>query len=102
MEKIGALLRQTRPGLIHALPHPPVSEASREVVNLTERKNLHTPVYGVKEFVCLSVCLCKTLTPFISGLAKQNGLRPVWQKQAVLRPQFWTNAPIFMRKSMGS
>ena len=35
--------------------YPPVSEASREVANLTERKNQHTPVYGVKEFVCLSV-----------------------------------------------
>ena len=33
-----------------------LSEASREVANLTERKNTHTPVYGVKEFVCLSVC----------------------------------------------
>ena len=32
--------------------YPPVSEASREVANLIERKNLH----GVKEFVCLSVC----------------------------------------------
>ena len=36
--------------------YPPASEASREVANLTERKNLHTPVYGVKEFVRLSVC----------------------------------------------
>ena len=27
----------------------------REVANLTEIKNQHTPVYGVKEFVCLSV-----------------------------------------------
>ena len=35
--------------------HPPASKARREVANLTERKNLHTPVYGVKEFVCLSV-----------------------------------------------
>ena len=26
----------------------------REVANLTERKNPHTPVYGVKKFVCLS------------------------------------------------
>ena len=33
----------------------PASEVSREVANLTERKNPHTPVYGVKEFVCLSV-----------------------------------------------
>ena len=32
--------------------YPPPSEASREVANLTERKNLQTPVYGVKEFVC--------------------------------------------------
>ena len=36
--------------------YPPVSKASREVANLTEIKKLHTPVYGVKEFVCLSVC----------------------------------------------
>ena len=35
--------------------YPPVSEASREVANLTERKNQNTPVYGVKESVCLSV-----------------------------------------------
>ena len=32
-----------------------MSEESREVANLTERKNTHTPVYGVKEFVGLSV-----------------------------------------------
>ena len=36
--------------------YPLASEASREVANLTERKNPHTPVYGVNEFVCLSVC----------------------------------------------
>ena len=35
--------------------YPPASEANREVANLTKRKNPHTPVYGVKEFVCLSV-----------------------------------------------
>ena len=35
----------------------PASEASKEVANLSERKNLHTPVYGVKEFICLSLCL---------------------------------------------
>ena len=29
----------------------------REVANLTDRKNQHTPVYGVKEFGCPSVCL---------------------------------------------
>ena len=33
----------------------PASKASREVAYLTERKNLNTPVYAVKEFVCLSV-----------------------------------------------
>ena len=58
--------------------NPPASEASREVANLSERKNPHAPLYGVKEFVCLSVCLSvcllQTLTPTISGLAKQNGL----------------------------
>ena len=42
-----------------AINYTPASEANREVANLTERKNQHTPVYGVKEFlsVCLSVCL---------------------------------------------
>ena len=58
--------------------YPPASKASREVVNLTERKNPHTPVYGVKEFVCLSV------VPIISGLAKQNRLKTYWQGLARL------------------
>ena len=40
--------------------HPPASEASREVANLTERKNPHTPVYGVKEFVRLAACIFLT------------------------------------------
>ena len=40
--------------------NPPASKASTEVANLTERKNTHTPVYGVKEFVCPSVCLSVT------------------------------------------
>ena len=35
--------------------YPPASEASREVANLTWRKNPHTPLYCVKEYVCLSV-----------------------------------------------
>ena len=30
---------------------------SREVANLTGIKNPHTPMYGVKEFVSLSICL---------------------------------------------
>ena len=34
--------------------YPPAREASRELANLTERKNLHTHVNGVKEIVCLS------------------------------------------------
>ena len=40
----------------------------REVANLTERKNPYTSVYGVKEFVRLSVSvyLLQTLTPIIS------------------------------------
>ena len=35
--------------------YPPLSEARMEVANLSERKNPHSPVYSVKEFVCLSV-----------------------------------------------
>ena len=37
--------------------NPPASEVSREIANFIKRKNPHTPVYGVKEFVYLSVCL---------------------------------------------
>ena len=32
-----------------------MSKANSEVANLTERKNTHTHVYGVKEFVILSL-----------------------------------------------
>ena len=41
--------------------YPPASEGSKEVANLTERKNPHSPMYGVKEFVCLSVFLSVTM-----------------------------------------
>ena len=37
-------------------------ERSEQGANLTERKNPHTPVYGFKEFVCLSVCLSVRLS----------------------------------------
>ena len=47
------ILLMFRKGII--LFYPPASKASREVANVTERKNPPTPVYGVKEFVCLSV-----------------------------------------------
>ena len=36
--------------------YPPVSEASREVANLNERKNPHAPVYGVKECASSKNC----------------------------------------------
>ena len=37
--------------------YPLASDEGRDVANLTERKNLHTPVYCVKELssVCLSL-----------------------------------------------
>ena len=60
-----------RKGEANYYPNPPASKASGEVANLTERKNPHAPVYGVKEFVCLSVT---KFDPIFSGLAKQNGL----------------------------
>ena len=56
-------------------------EASREVANLTERKNPHTPVYGVKEFVRLSVC--GQLWPNYLKTGWKNGLKKLghlWQK----------------------
>ena len=33
----------------------PASEASREGSKFNQEKNPHTPIYGVKEFICLSV-----------------------------------------------
>ena len=39
----------------HWFYNPPASKANRKVANLTERKNMHTHVNGVKEFVYLSV-----------------------------------------------
>ena len=38
--------------------HPLTSKASREVANLMEKN--HTPVYGVREIICLSVSLLVT------------------------------------------
>ena len=49
-----------------------MSQASREVANLTERKK-NIPPYMVSKN--LSVCLWATLIPIISKLAKQNGLK---------------------------
>ena len=45
----------TEQASLHVYVYLPASEASREVANLVEGKNPHTPVYGLKEFVCLSV-----------------------------------------------
>ena len=39
----------------HELKNPDYPPASK--ANLTWRKNPHAPIHGVKEFVCLSVCL---------------------------------------------
>ena len=52
--------------------YPPAREVSSDVANLTERKNPHAPVNGVKEFVCVSVT---NFDPNFSGLAEQNGLK---------------------------
>ena len=52
--------------------YPHASEASREVANLTEEKiYIHLCIASKN----LSVCLLPNLTPIISGLAKQNGLK---------------------------
>ena len=52
--------------------HPPASKAGREVSNLTERKNQHTPIYGVKAFVHLCVCLsvCYKFDPNYLGTGR--------------------------------
>ena len=55
--------------------YPPVSEASREVANLNEIKNPHTPVYGVTEFVCLSVCLLRAGNNYHDSPNSQGGMK---------------------------
>ena len=69
--------------------YPSASQASGKVANLTERKNPHTPEYGVKELVHMSVCLIQTLTPIILGLAIQNGLKYFKAKAAIFYIQSW-------------
>ena len=45
--------------------YPPGREASKVLTNLPERKNPNTyQVYGVKKYVCLSVCY--KLVPLLS------------------------------------
>ena len=62
--------------------NPPASEASGEVVNITESKNPHAPVYGVKEFVCLSICdifgrkKLPWLAPFPGGMKFATQISP--------------------------
>ena len=71
--------------------YPPAREASREVANLTERKNLHTPLNGVKEFVHLSVKILRKqliydflaennypdLPPFAGGMKFKAQISPL-------------------------
>ena len=54
-----------------SLHDPPASEASKGGSKFIWKKNPHTPVHGVNNFVCLSVV---NFDPIISELAKQNGL----------------------------
>ena len=58
----------------------PASKASREVSNLTWRKNPHTPVHGVKEFVCLSVGLsvCLSVCSEIWPQLSQDWQNRIW------------------------
>ena len=53
---------------------------SREVANLTERKNPHTPVYGFKEFVHLSK---------IFDLSSNQKQKPIIKKFAVWLPELF-------------
>ena len=67
---------------------PPASRARREEANLTERKNLHTTVYDVKEFVRLSVCPWSTLTQTILGLEISTLLAPFAVGYEICRTNF--------------
>ena len=55
----------------------PTSKESREVANWTGRKNLLTPVYSVKDFVCLS-SVCYNIFPAEHGNKKLQFLTFLW------------------------
>ena len=55
--------------------YPPASKGNREVSNLTEIKNPHTPNMVSNN---LSVCLFQILTPIILALAEQNWPKKFW------------------------
>ena len=49
--------------------YPPAREASGEVANLAERKNLHTPIY-VTSFSNISYCInCEQLSSIMNNYA---------------------------------
>ena len=65
----------------------------REVANLTARKIPHTPVYGVKEFIHLSVV---NFDPNYLGTGKTEWAENYWGdlfgKMNVLKNLIWTNS----------
>ena len=67
---------------------PPAIEVSREVANLTERKNPHTAVYGVKEFVCLSFLAGNN---YPDSPHSQGGMKFATQISPLLNYQFNSN-----------
>ena len=74
--------------------NPPVSGASREVAILTEGKNLHTPVNGVKE---LSVCL--SVYNNISSISAPLAARPVFAMLASKNGEMGLLDSVFRLKS---
>ena len=59
--------------------YPPVSEASREVTNLTERKCSYH-IYGVKEFV--SICYLPTRFGFVSYFSSK--IKGLWFEYSLI------------------
>ena len=58
---------------------------SKKVANLNERKNTHPPVYGVEEFVYLSVCLsiCLSVTNFDLNYLRTGEIEILNQKCSI-------------------
>ena len=74
--------------------YPPASEASKDLAHLTERKNPHTPVYDVKEFVSLSVSsLHWSFSCFLCCFCT-TGVYSEYTSSFLLRHRyFWLNYP---------
>ena len=94
---------------LNFVTNPPMGEASRQVANLTERKNLHAPLYGVEEFVYDTMTEQDFLLPRLvranqkmnhsdSELRSSLNIKHAWHMP--YGSQMYRQSPIFLKQSV--